>query len=444
MAEIIPFKGILYNRKKISDLSEVITPPYDVISPQAQHAFYAKHPRNVIRLILGTSTDQDTCNFNPHTRAAEFYQQWLDDDTIVQDDAPAFYLTSITFSSSGKKVTRFGIITLVGLEPFEKGIILPHERTFTKVKQERLELMKCCQANFCPIFALFTDRENHVLNMLQASVKNRTPDQEFTEENGICHRLWRITDPEMHAEIGSIMEDKKIFLADGHHRYETALNYRQWYAQTSDTFDASHPANYVMMYLCSIEEPGLIILPAHRMLKEVEPSLLEGFVEMASQYFEIDIIPDAHHSHADALDRIMAKLKRHPNKNILSVWIKDRPEGYVLTLKPNVMQNLFGDELPEELIDLDVTVLTRLILMEMFGFDQERLDNEQLISYSSRPEKALEGAEQGECDIVFLLNPTKIDQVRRVAEQGLVMPRKSTYFFPKVITGQVFNALVLD
>ena len=444
MAAIIPFRGIFYNQQKIDNLAEVITPPYDVISCQAQQDFYAKHPHNVIRLILGTPTDQDTCTFNPHTRAAAFFHKWLEDQIFIQDNTHAFYLTAITFSHASQQITRYGLITLVRLEPFEKGIVLPHERTFTKVKQERLKLMQCCHTNFCPIFALFADRENLILNKLRQSVRDKAPDQEFSEDNGQNHQLWRITDPIMHAEVANLMEEKKIFIADGHHRYETALNYRNWYADTAPAFTPDHPANYVMMYLCGIEEPGLIILPAHRMLKGVDTALLDGFKEMVSPYFEIDTIPFNGQSDLAALDTVTQKLDRYSHKHIFSVCMKNRPEFHILTLKPKVMERLFGEELPDGLIDLDVTVLTRLIFVELFGFDQARLDNEQLISYTSRPEKALEAVRQEECDITFILNPTKIDQVRRVAEEGLVMPRKSTYFYPKVITGQVFNSLMPD
>ncbi len=257
--------------------------------------------------------------------------------------------------------------------------------------------------------------------------------------------MWRITDPEVNRYVSDAMKDSRIFIADGHHRYETALNYRDWLAAKIPDFSENHPANYVMMYLSSMEDPGVVILPAHRMLKGVKPGLLTEFVRKAGTYFDIVRMPYNKKEYSRVRAEFLAKLKLSEpggtDRTVFGVSVKDARELYLLTLKPGVMKEMFGNEIPDALRHLDVTVLTRLIFTEMLGFDQAGLDNEKLIAYSSIAEEATDAPGTGKCDISFILNPTKIEQVRDIALKGLIMPRKSTYFYPKVITGQVMNSL---
>jgi uncharacterized protein (DUF1015 family) len=245
----------------------------------------------------------------------------------------------------------------------------------------------------------------------------------------------------MQLEITESLRDKPIFIADGHHRYETALNYRDWLSTNNSNFDDSHPANYVMMYLCSMQDPGLIILPAHRMLNEVSYSSRRSLISRAAEYFDITIFPYKAAGRNRDRGGFLSALKANTLKNCIGIVMKDSPELYLLILKQGVMERIFRDELPESLRNIDVTVLTRLIFMELLGFDQARLDNEKLIAYASVAEEAVDAIDAGKHDIAFILNPTKIEQVRSIAESGLIMPRKATYFFPKVITGQVMNSL---
>ena len=440
MAEIIPFEGILYNPEKINDFAKVITPPFDVISKKDQKNFYESHPNNIIRLILGKSGQKDTNQNNRYTRAAEQFNNWLSDGIMIQDTKPAFYLTAIDFSFENRKVTRYGLIALIRLEPFEKGVVLPHEKTFSGVRSERLELMKACRANLSSIYSLYADR-NHVFDLLKEAALNNEPDLKFTDESKILHRLWRITDTNLHVHVFDSMKDSSIFIADGHHRYETALKYREWLSENDPDFTEDHPANYVMMYLCSMEDPGLVILPAHRMLKGVDESKLNTSIEKAGKYFDIKTISFKEETFEKAQEEFISGLKSDVSKNIIGIFVKSRREFYLLTLKPNAMEQKYGDEIPESLKCIDVTVLTRLIFMEILGFDRARLDNDKLIGYSSIAEEAVEKVNAGKYDIAFILNPTRIGQVRRIAEEGLIMPRKATYFYPKVIVGQVLNKL---
>lgn len=439
MADIIPFRGILYNSDKIDDFSKVVTPPFDVISEDEQCYFHDCHPQNMIRLILGKSDEKDTSGDNCYTRAAHCFGEWLSEDILVQDHVPAFYLESTEFTRENQTLTRFGLIALVRLEPFEKRVVLPHERTFSNVKAGRLELMKACHANLSPIFALYPD-PNGILSSLKKAVLNQAPDMDFTDNKNHKHKLWRITDTRVHQHISDMMADKRIFIADGHHRYETALNYRQWATENVPGFSEDHPANYVMMYLSSMEDPGMVILPAHRMLKGVPDSAIETLIREAGHYFDITAIPYAGNGGVGR-DKFISLLRAESHQHTIGVSVKNHRELYLLKLKPNVMARMFGAEMPETLLHIDVTVLTRLIFMDILGFDQARLDNETLIAYSSLAEEAIECSTLGNCDISFILNPTRIGQLREVAEKGLVMPRKATYFYPKVIAGQVMNSL---
>jgi len=438
MANVVPFKGILYDPDKVHDLSAVMTPPYDVISEAEQDYFYECHPRNMIRLILGKRNESDTGDSNCHTRASGFFSQWLSKGILVQDDSPAFYLTSIEFSVEDRRITRLGLIVLVELESFEKKVVLPHEKTFSKVTSERLELMKVTHTNFSPIFSLYPDPEGTLVSLKDAASR-RTADMDFTDHKGQRHKLWRITDTAFHARVSEAMREKRIFIADGHHRYETALNYRDWLVSNTPDFQPDHPANYVMMYLSSMEDPGMIILPAHRMLKTAEPTELDGFVRNAEPYFDIESIPPENGGHGKR--KLLNALRSDTEKHAIGVSVRGVQELYLMTLRPGVMKKLFGNELPDSLRNLDVTVLARLVLMKILGFDQARLDNEKLIGYSSIAGDAIDAVAAGKYDITFILNPTKIGQVRENAEKGLIMPRKSTYFYPKVITGQVINLL---
>jgi uncharacterized protein (DUF1015 family) len=441
MAQIIPFRGILYNPEKIKDFSDVIAPPYDVISPQQQEKLHQRHPNNVIRLILGKAESSDTAHNNRYTRASAFFKKWLEQKILVRDHLPALYLSSVEFPIETELVNRFGLIALVRLEPFEKGVILPHEKTFSKVKSEQLELMKNCHTNFSPVFSLYSDHHG-ILETLKQAVLDRNPDMKMFDNNGFLQKLWRITDPSIHENISEAMADKTIFIADGHHRYETALNYRDWIARQIPNFSDDHPANYLIMSLSSMEDPGLVILPAHRILSHVGNEALNAFNKKVEQYFDILNFNFKHEDMNKVREQFIRKLHSNSERNCIGVYMKKNQFFTLLTLKPGMMDKLYSDEVPESLRNLDVTVLTRLIFMDILGFDHARLDNEKLITYSSIEKDAIETVLNGDYDVTFILNPTKIEQVQQVAQKGLIMPRKSTYFYPKVISGHVINSLI--
>jgi uncharacterized protein (DUF1015 family) len=441
MATVMPLKGILYNPEKIPDSSKVTTPPYDVISPDEQAAFYERHPNNAIRLILNQAETTDTDRDNPHIRSAGYFRKWISEGILKQDQQVALYLKAITYVHEKKAITRYGLIARVGIEPFEKRIILPHEKTFSKVRSERLELMKATHCNYCPIFSLYPD-DGAVLTTLEQAVDLSAPIVDFEDDQGHRHRLWRIVDPAIHRGVAEAMKDKRLYIADGHHRYETALDYKKHLQDTNPGFSDSHPANFVLMYLCSMSDPGLIILPAHRLLKAVSAEEMRQAIKASCTYFEVTEYPYTPDDRQQVEQTFLADLNASAQRQSIGIYAHRQPIFYLLTLRAGVMVELFGDKLDASLRLLDVTVLTRLVFMKIMGFDQTRLDNEQLIGYASTAEKALQSIDTGTYDVAFILNPTRIEQVQEVAQKGLIMPRKSTYFYPKVKSGLVMNTLV--
>ncbi len=437
MAECRPFEGLRYTLPAAERMSDLVAPPYDVISAQHQAELYRRHPFNVIRLELGLAGPDDSETDNPHSRAASTFRSWQAEGVLAADPSPAFYLTEVTFDSEGLRHTRYGLIGRVRLEPFSRGIVLPHEKTFSAVKTERLGLMKACGANFSPVFALFPDRGG-LFDALVHLAQTRDPDQDFDTDDGHHHRLWKLSSPAVHRRVAEDLAPLSLFIADGHHRYETALAYRDWVAEHTPGFSSEHPANFVMMSLSSMADPGVVILPTHRLVKrfgDIEP---DAFLRRAEAFF--DLRPFAASQNRLPEDFVAALKDRGDGCQRFGIAFGADRRLWLFTLKPAAMAR-YGDELPPPLQALDVSVATRLILMELAGLEARDLDDLSCITYTSRLDEAFDAACSGGCAMALMLNPTPIEQVRTVAEAGLIMPRKSTYFYPKVINGQVFNPL---
>ncbi len=440
MATVVPFRGILYNPEKIQSLADVVTPPYDVISPQAQSAYYQRHPNSMVRLILGKKFETDASTQNSHTRAAEYYQSWLASEILKQDEKTALYLTATDFVVEDKPAIRLGLIARVALAPFEKKIVLPHEKTFSGIKSERLELMKHCHANFSPVFALYPD-EDGIQAKLAEQAGNATPDINIMDDQNQRHRLWRITDPSMHQWIETAMQPRRLFIADGHHRYETALNYQSWSARTDSTFSADHPANYIMMYLCSMQDPGLRILPTHRLLSGMNEIQKNALISGAEKYCDIVPIALEGNDAGKAERQLEREMRIHGREHAVGICIRSSNVFYALRLKPRIIETIFEPSVPEALRNLDVMILSRLFFENILGLTPADFDNPERISYTSSRSDAIQRVLDGRCDAAFLLNPTRIEQVQQIAMEGLTMPRKSTYFYPKAISGLVIHPL---
>ncbi len=439
MARVIPFKGTLYNKGKIGDFSRVVAPPYDVISEEEKEKLRNRHPENVVRLILCPPGEKSGENLSFYNSSATCFRKWLADGTLKTDDEPAIYLTSIEFSIEGTRYQRYAFIAYVRLEPFENKVVLPHERTSSKVKDDRLNLLKATHANFCQIFSLYTDPEQVVVNTLVDAVAGKEPDIDLVDDVEERHRLWRIIDPEVTGRVTDLLADKRLYIADGHHRYETALNYRAWVAKNDPDFSDDHPANFIMMSLTSTSDPGLVVLPTHRLLLKSTPALSSDWLQQAKKLFDIEEIPFEPADRKNAEKQFQDQLRAHMMQNTIGAVLNGRSVFYLLTLRPEAAASAFDSTVPEVLRTLDVTLLTEIVLKKLLGYKQSELDEEEVIDYTSRFEKAIDQALSGKCEAAFLMNPTRNEQVQDVAAQGEIMPRKSTFYYPKVLTGLVFS-----
>lgn len=438
MADIAPFRGLTYNVARLGEISRLVAPPYDVISEEEQEEYYRTDPYNVIRLILGKTKTGDSDWDNRYTRAADFFQRWESEDVFIRDEEPSMYLTSLTYDPGdgrGSRV-RWGVIAVVRIEEEDSGVILPHERTFSAHKEDRLKLMRTCNAQFSQIFSLFEDPEGELLRAFGA-VSQTPPDISFTFRDGTGHAMWVLQEPEMLEKAAQVMANKRIFIADGHHRYETSRNYRNIMRARYGSRPHNRSYEYVMMYLTNMDDPGLTILPSHRLIKRCPDFDLDTFMGIVEKWFDITVLPSGRQD--GPLRKGLAEQGR--TSSAIGFHHQGMSEDYLLTLKP-AMRDQMGDDLAPPLKELDVLVLSRLILQAGLGFTRADLDNEEIFHYQSDMKRAMAAVDTGDYQMTFLLNSTRIEQVKEVAGSGLIMPRKSTYFYPKILTGLVFNKIV--
>jgi len=442
MATVTAFRGLTYNFSLVQDFSRLVTPPYDVISEKEQDRYYEAHPNNVIRLILGKNKTGDTDWDNRYTRAADYLRRWESEDIIVRANEPAIYLTSLTYKpqDSATERTRWGFIAVVRIEDEGSGVILPHERTFSAHKDDRLKLLRACNTQFSQIFGLYEDDSNEILSACR-TYTNDKPVVSFDFWDGTRHAMWILNNPSLFRLIAEAMRDKTIFIADGHHRYETSRNFRNIMRARYGKRNPNRSYEFVMMYLTNMNDEGLTILPSHRLIKWVPEFNLETFLKRAAGWFDIEQLPLSRNNYKENAKRVEEELaQRGKQASVFGFYPSGTRLCYILTLQEE-KRALMGDDLHPALKELDVLVLSRFLLQKGLGFSREQLDDEENFHYQSSLTQALRSVSKGMYQMAFFLNPTKIDQVKQVARNFLVMPRKSTYFYPKVITGLVFNKI---
>jgi uncharacterized protein (DUF1015 family) len=429
----------------IRNLAQVVTPPYDVIHPEDQERFYDLHPQNIIRLDFGKDLPGDTPEDNRYTRAAQTLKIWEKDQLLVQDQVPALYLYKIHFSVPGQEVRiRTGFISLLGLETFDSGKVRPHEMTFSSFKRDRYQLFRNCQMQFCPIFSFYIDPEDRILSLLGDQAPQE-PFIDFVDQESIRHQLWRVTDPSALINIRNHFADKTVYIADGHHRYETSLAYQSDMQREHPELDGTAAFNYTLMFFCPMEDPGLTIFPVHRALNrvsEIDPQVLE---QKLDQYFSVEKIPFVPENKEQITREFLSRLENQGLQfHAFGLSIFPTSCFYLLTLKKECLESDWGEDLHPLLRRLDVVILSRLVFQKILGIQREELDQEKIIEYQPDSLEILHWVEKGRSKMGFILNPTPIEQVRQIAEASLVMPRKSTYFYPKTLTGLVMNPLNWD
>ncbi len=432
MAHIIPFRGLRYNKNE--NLTAVTTPPYDIISPKEQESFYEQSEHNVIRLELGKEYDSDTTNNNRYTRSAATLNDWIDKQVLCFEDKPAVYLYEEIFSLPGGETKSFkGFITLVELEEFSKKIVLPHEETLSKAKTDRFNLMDATHANFSQIYCLYMDSQK-VLTKLIDEISSKQADVSFTASDGIRHKLWIVTDEATVSAIQTGFADKQLFIADGHHRYETALNYRNKMREEHPDYQKEDLFNYVMMMLVEMDDPGLVVLPTHRMVKNLEHFDENEVLKKLAGTFAAEKIAVKN----DAAKEMEVALAAHTEEKVFAFYT-GKDYFYLLTLTDKSAMKTHIADKSDAWLGLDVAVLHTLILGDVFGIDMENMANQKNLVYTRYAKEAAEGAASGEYQCCFLLNATKVREIKDVSLANEKMPQKSTYFYPKLITGLVMN-----
>jgi uncharacterized protein (DUF1015 family) len=427
MVMLRPFRPLRYDPAAIGDLSTVVAPPYDVISDAHRDALHERSPYNVVRLILNRAADR-------YAAAGELVEDWRRTGVLIRDPEPAlgFYVEDFKLPD-GTPRQREGIIGVVRLEAFDKGQIRPHERTFARAKEDRLRVLRACHTNLSPIFGLFADKLS-ALDPARRDAARRAPDMETTDESSVRHRLWLIRDPHLIESMTSVLRAEPIVIADGHHRYETALAYRNEQRAHGVT-DPEAPHNFILMYLTSMSHPGLVILPTHRVLWRL-PDGIDGPVLMQRlrRHFQLRTFPQS------AWPALRDGLREPPQRGRFGIALQGVNELAAATLAdPSVLQQYAADR-AAAVRHLDVTILDAVILRGLLGIDCTVAAQEGWLTYTHDDASAVRAVEQG-ARAAFLMNPPRIEDVQAVCQAGETMPEKSTYFFPKLLTGLVFHPL---
>ncbi|HEX8994775.1 MAG TPA: DUF1015 domain-containing protein [Ktedonobacterales bacterium] len=443
MADVRPLPGIRYAPE--IDLAAVVTPPYDVISPEAQARYYERSPENIIRLELGRDEPGDDELANRYTRAAATFAAWRLQG-VLRQDAPALYLYEQRFRGLGGERRRLSILGRVRVEPWEAGVILPHERTLSKPKSDRLKLARATAATLSPIMSLYDDPGGTLAKALAKPLK-RQPDVSFSDEMGEEHRLWVVRDAALIERVANFFRDRQLYIADGHHRYETALAYREELREARRELPPEDAANFTLMALSAIEDPGLVVLPTHRVVRGVPQERLAEFRNDLADLFEIEPLPGALGAlDANAVAHTLAEAGEGGARTAFAMITPDG--GYILRQTDAgraAMDERVGEHVgaSEAWRELDVAVLHELVLARGLSVSEQAIRAGEHVTYTRDPQAAIDAVRAGTdgAQLAFLMNPTPPAAIRDVARAGDRMPQKSTYFYPKLITGMLINPL---
>jgi uncharacterized protein (DUF1015 family) len=433
MAEIIPFQALRYDPNQVK-LEDVLTQPYDKITPEMQSRYYDLSPHNLVRIILGKSGETDTPAFNTYTRAAEYFHDWRSAGILKQDPEPGFYLYSQTFTVPGTRdlAERRGLIALGRLHDYADQVVYRHEQTLAKPRADRLNLLRATRAHFGQIFMLYSDSEGSMEKLLAKKTED-DPDISLLDEYEVLHRVWRISDSALISSIQEKMRDKKLLIADGHHRYETSLAYRDERRKEAGHTKSDAPYEFVMMTLVPMESRGLVILPTHRIVHGLAAFDREHMLEASRRFFDIDRIDLRTES------RSATTLLEEAGENGTAFVAVTRQGPYLLRAKKRAVQDALAS-ISDLQRELDVVQLHKLLLERILGISEEAISNQEHVKYERDAFEAISWVRQG-ANVAFLMNGAKIRQVSDIAFAGEVLPQKSTDFYPKLLSGLAIYAL---
>lgn len=415
MAEIKAIRPLRYT-KAAGVLADNVCPPYDIISDSERKALIDGSEFNLVRLEKPEGDDR-------YNEAAKLLDKWLEDGILKRDEEEGIFVYSEEFSAYGQNYVFSGIICLCKLYPFSDKVVLPHEETLSKAKADRFELMKTTFCNFSSIYSLYLDEEGTVPSII-AKVEEGKPEQEFTDGEGVTHKLWKISDKTTVDTIINALAPKQFFIADGHHRYETGLNFRNYLAENG-LLEGTN-GDYIMMTLVDMDNEGLVIFPTHRLIRDMEIDKKALLAKCAAD-FEI--------TEMDDVKEVEKVLDRYKDRHAYGLYTGG--EGFTLLVKKEEMPDI-GDG---GLSALDVSVLHNEILEKQLGIDKVNMANQVNLTYTRVIDEAIESVKSGVASAAFILNPTKVSEIKNVSLAGGKMPQKSTYFYPKLKTGLLINTI---
>jgi uncharacterized protein (DUF1015 family) len=441
MAEIVPFRGTRYALERGRSFGAVLAPPYDQVTQEKREELLRRSPYNVLHLTLGEERIGDGPGCNRYTRAGDAWREWQAQGILVTDPAPSLYpLEQVFFAPDGRQLTRRGFLAAVRLHEFREGIIVPHEKTLAAPKADRLEILKAVKANLSPLLGLYGDEKGATARAF-ARAFERDPVHEADSDDGVHQRLWRTDDPEVIAAAQALLQDQRIFIADGHHRYETTLVYQRLVDEAEPGLPADGGHRYVLMFLCPMSDPGLLIFPTHRLLYGLPDFDLPRLLEALGRLFKIQELPESLHKAAGRAWAV-SKLAEHAggSSSFLMITAADQ-RARILTLRDEAEREV--RELPpnETLRALDVTVLHSVVLQHVLGLSPETQERQENVTYVRDAGEAVSRVLSGEHQVGFLLNPTPMWQVEAVGDAGETMPQKSTLFHPRIPAGLVMRAI---
>jgi len=439
MPEIRPFRGIRYNTDAIGDLSLVVAPPYDVIDAEQRDGYYNKHPYNIIRLILNRPKKTDSDSEQPYVRASAFLDRWLAQRILIQDSVPCIYLYRQRYLMESECKECTGLIARVRAEEFSDGGILPHENILPKPLSDRIKLLDHTKTNLSVVESLYSDPTEKMKDPILAETE-RFPIAQFQTADGVAHDLWGVTDEGFISKITSFLGKRPLYIADGHHRYQTALEYSKRLRASGEITDDEDPRNFLMMMIVEMENPGLSVMPVHRVVLQREELDVEAMLAGIEHWFTIAEVEVPKGPRSGQVYYLVRQLEAAgASTRVFGVYLKDG-RFLLLTWKSNldVEKEIKGDESPAYK-KLDVTVFQKLIAEKVLEIAPDRESVEASMMFTRDPLEAVKFVDSGKAAAAFLLNPTKVEQVRDIADHGEKMPQKSTYFYPKPCSGVVMN-----
>lgn len=437
MPEIQAFRGLRYSLAQVGSLSDVIAPPYDVIDNALQEQLYQRHPANVIRLELNRPELEDKSSDDIYLRAARTMRSWIRDGILVSEADPAIYVYHQEYQYEGETYLRKGFMSRVRLQRFGEGNIYPHEQTLAKAKEDRLKLTRATEANLSQIFGLYPDAKNEAQDVLERHVMGTRP-LEATDHSGVIHRVWPVTDARVIGEVSSLVANLPMFVADGHHRYETACNYRDELA-AAGKLTPEHPANFVLTMLVAMEDPGLLVLPTHRLLSGIPEFTAEQLQSRLAGYFDCEVTGHG----PEAAGHNWSEMEKVNDQQMICLYTAKDSKWSTITAREQAVEKMV-EIAPDQSSDwrgLGVAMLHRLVFEELLGLRE--MPKPTYVHLVEEVVEGLRGKLEGNLyyPLAALVMPATIEHIRAISLHKERMPAKSTYFYPKLFCGLVLHSL---